>query len=155
MIGITPTFLTAKLKELATARIISSATAPTDDERMKTIKLAAVDFWGCLMLSGASRDRYAALKADLNNQYGYGTDLYPKSPDQCLSLLNRHSDAPVHSPHPQVSKPAPVKQEEEARVFTQGGSDEKSLSKQKDEGSQASSSTSPSIDWVSSCVDHR
>ncbi len=30
-----------------------------------------------LMLSGANRDRYAALKIDLHNQYGYGKDLYP------------------------------------------------------------------------------
>ncbi len=29
------------------------------------------------MLSGANRDRYAGLKSDLNNQYGFGKDLYP------------------------------------------------------------------------------
>ena len=87
-IGITPTFLTAKLKELEAAGEISSATAPSDAERMATIKLVRDEFLGCLMLSGANRDRYAALKTDLHKQYGYGKDLYPKSPDQCLTLLN-------------------------------------------------------------------
>jgi hypothetical protein len=113
-ICITPTFLTAKLKELAAAGVISSATAPTDAERMATIKLVRDEFLGCLMLSGANRDRYAALKADLHNQYGYGKDLYPNSPDQCLALLNRCLDAPTRSHRPPVPKPAPVKQEEEA-----------------------------------------
>jgi hypothetical protein len=113
-IGITPTFLIAKLKELAAAGVISSATAPTDAEPMATIKLVRDEFLGCLMLSGANRDRYAALKADFHNQYGYGKDLYPKSPNQCLTLLNRRSDAPTRPPRTPVTKPAPVKQEEEA-----------------------------------------
>ncbi len=64
-IGITPTFLTAKLKELAAAREISrSATAPSDAERMAAIKLVHDEFLGCLMLSGANRDCYVALKAE-------------------------------------------------------------------------------------------
>ena len=56
MIGITPTFLTAKLKELAAAGVISTATAPTDAERMTTIKLVRDEFLGCLMLSGTNKD---------------------------------------------------------------------------------------------------
>jgi hypothetical protein len=80
--------LTAKLKELVAAGKISSATTPIDAERMTAIKLVHDEFLGCLMLSGANKDRYAALKADLHNQYGYGKDMYPKSPDQCLTLLN-------------------------------------------------------------------
>jgi hypothetical protein len=67
-IGITPTFLTAKLKELAAAREIFSAAAPSDAERMAAIKMVHDDFLGCFMLSGANRDRYAALKTDLHNQ---------------------------------------------------------------------------------------
>ena len=43
-IGITPTFLTAKLKELATAGEISSATAPSDAERMAAIKMVRDNF---------------------------------------------------------------------------------------------------------------
>jgi hypothetical protein len=61
-IGITSTFLTAKLKELAAAGEVSSATNPTDAERMAAIKLVRDEFLGCLMLSGANRDCYAALK---------------------------------------------------------------------------------------------
>jgi hypothetical protein len=55
-IGITPTFLTAKLKELAVAGVISSATTPTDAKRMATIKLLCDEFLGCLMLSGTNKD---------------------------------------------------------------------------------------------------
>ncbi len=144
-IGITPTFLTAKLKELAAAREVSSATAPSDAECMAAIKLVRDEFLG-FMLSGANRDRYATLKTDLHNQYGYGKDLYPKSPDQCLTLLNRHSDTPTRSPCHKEPKPAPIKQEEEALVFAQGTSDKSGAPKQKDDGTRASSlvSSSPS-----------
>ena len=115
---------------------------------MATIKLVCDEFLGCLMLSGADRDRYAALKTDLHNQYGYGKDLYPKSPDQCLTLLNRCSDAPTRSPCPKVPKPTPVKQEEKALVFAQGTSDKTSAPKQKDKGSKAISSVSSSTSKV-------
>ncbi len=147
-IGITPAFLTAKLKELEVAGEISSATAPTNAECMSAIKLVFDEFLGCLMLSGANRDRYAALKTDLHNQYGYEKDLYPKSLDQCLTLLNRCSDAPTWSPCPKDPKPTPVKQKEEALVFAQGTSDKTSAPKQKDEGSKASSSVSSSTSKV-------
>jgi len=56
-IGITPLFLANKLSELAKAGTISSATSPTDDERMQAILLVRDEFLGCLMLSGANRDR--------------------------------------------------------------------------------------------------
>jgi hypothetical protein len=131
--------LTAKLKELATAGKVSSATAPTDAERMAAIKMVRDEFLGCLMLSGANRDCYTALKTDLHNQYGYGKDLYPKSPDQCLTLLNRRSDAPAWSPCHKEPKPAPIKQEEEALVFARGTSDRSGAQKHKDNGSRASS----------------
>jgi hypothetical protein len=143
-IGITPTFLTAKLKELAAAGVISSATAPNDAERMTTIKLVCDEFLGCLMLSGANRDQHAALKADLHNQYGYEKDLYRKSPDQCLTLLNQRSDTQTWSPCPPVPKSASVKQEEEALVFAQGTSGKTSFPNQKYEGSKASSLASSS-----------
>ena len=60
-IGITPTFLTVKLKELVTAGVIFSATAPTDAECMAAIKLVRDEFLGCLILSGANRDQYTAM----------------------------------------------------------------------------------------------
>jgi hypothetical protein len=55
-IGITPTFLAAKLKELATAGVISSATAPTDAKRMMAIELVRDEFLGCLIINGANKD---------------------------------------------------------------------------------------------------
>ncbi len=125
---------------------ISSATAPSDAKRMAPIKMVRDKFLSCLMLSGANRDRYTALKTNLHNQYGYGKDLYPKSPDQCLTLLNRCSDAPTRSPRHKEPKPAPIKQEEEALVFAQGTSDRSGAQKHKDKnnGSRASSSVSSS-----------
>ena len=47
------------------------------------------EFLAALMLSGANRDRFGALRTDLKNQYGYGDDRYPMTLDNCLSLLNR------------------------------------------------------------------
>jgi hypothetical protein len=96
------------------------------------------------MLSGANRDRYAALKSDLHNQYGYGTDLYPKSPDQCLSLLNRRSDSAVRTPHQQYNKndKSNIKEEEQALVFAQGTTNQWSSPKNSDDKSKQSSTTS-------------
>jgi hypothetical protein len=81
------------------------------------------------------------LKSDLNNQYGFGKDLYPKSPDLCLSLLNRRSDAPLHQPCQNFQTPPQVKQEEEALVFAQGTSDKKTPSKSKEDGSTSTSTS--------------
>jgi len=86
-VGVTPTFLAAKLNDLALEKVIQDADNPTDAERLIAIKQCCDEFLGCLMLSGANRDQYADLKSDPNNQYGFGKDLYPKSPDGCLSLL--------------------------------------------------------------------
>jgi hypothetical protein len=102
------------------------------------------------MVSGVNRDRNAALKTVLHNQYGYGKDFYPKSLDQCLTLLNRRSDAPTRPPCLKEPKPAPIKQEEKALVFAQGTSNKTVTPKQKDDGSRASSLVSSSIlkPWV-------
>ena len=86
-------------------------------------------------LSGANRDRYEGLKSDLNNQYGFGKDLYPKSPDLCLSLLNCRLDAPLRQPRQNIQAPPQVKQEEEALVFAQGTSDKKTASKSREDRS--------------------
>jgi hypothetical protein len=140
-IGITPTFLTVKLKDLAIAGTISSGTNPTDPERLLAIKQCCDNCLGCLMLSGTNKDRYVALKSDLNNQYGFGKDLYLKLPNQSLSLLNCCSEAPVRSPRHHTPASVPIKQEEEALVFAQG-SDKKSPSKPKEDGSKSWSSSS-------------
>jgi len=112
------------------------------------------EFLGCLMLmfSRANRDRYAGFKSDLNNQYGFGKDLYPKSPDLCLFLLNRRSDATLRQPRQNIQAPPQVKQEDEALVFAQGTFDKKTISKSKEDGStgtpSSSSSTSKSCDSI-------
>jgi hypothetical protein len=70
------------------------------------------------MLSGANRDCYANLKLELHYQYGFGKDLYSKSPNQCLTLLNCCLDAPFCTPPcQQTPKPVEVKQEDEALAF--------------------------------------
>ena len=96
------------------------------------------------MLSGANRDRYAGLKSDLNNQHGFGKDLYPKSPDLCLSLLNRRPDAPLRQPCQNIQAPPQVNQEEEALVFAQGTSDKKTALKSRKDGSTGTPSSSSS-----------
>jgi hypothetical protein len=53
-IGVTPTFLTAKLKELELAGTITNATTPTKAECLITIKQCRDKFLGCLMLSRAN-----------------------------------------------------------------------------------------------------
>jgi hypothetical protein len=98
------------------------------------------------MLSGANRDRYAALKADFHNQYGFGTDLYPKSPDRCLSLLNRRSDTTVRTPRRQQQQhdmPL-VKEEDHALVFAQGNTNQQSPQKSNDDKSKQSTTSSSS-----------
>jgi hypothetical protein len=150
-IGITPVFLTAKLQELALNEMNSSATNPTDAEQKMAILLVWDKFLGCLMLSGANRDRYANLKSELHNQYGFGKDLYPKPPNQCLNLLNHHSDAPISAPpHQQTPRPVEVKQEDEALVFAQGLSDRKGPSKSNDNGLKTSLSSASSSykSWI-------
>jgi hypothetical protein len=54
IVGITPTFLTAKLKDLALEKVIQDTGNPTDAERLIAIKQCRDEFLGCLMLSGAN-----------------------------------------------------------------------------------------------------
>jgi hypothetical protein len=142
--GVTPTFLAAKLKDLALEKIIQDPNNPTDAEHLIAIKQCRDEFLGCIMLSGANQDRYAGLKADLNNQYGFVNDLYIKSLDLCLSLLNRQSDAPLRQPRLNIPAPPQVKQEDEALVLAQGTSDKKATSKSKEDGSTGTSTLSSS-----------
>jgi hypothetical protein len=50
-VGVTPTFLATKRKDLAIEKIIQDANYPTDAERLIAIKQCRDEFLGCLMLS--------------------------------------------------------------------------------------------------------
>jgi hypothetical protein len=140
-IGIISTFLTLKIKEQAAAGLVQDVSNPTDAEHLATIKLCRDEFLGTLMVSGADKEKFGALKNDLSIRFG--NDLYPKSPDQCLSLLNGCNDA-THTCSARTTPPpapSPVKQNDEALVFAQGAS-RKSTPTLKDEGSSKSLSSS-------------
>ncbi len=137
-IGITPTFLTNKIKEQAAAKLVQEASNPSDAEHLAAIKFCRDEFLGKLMLNGANKELFWVLKNNLSNQYGFGNDFFPKSPDQFLSLLNHHTDAAPARPTPAS---APVKQNDEAAAFAQGANN-KSTTTLKDEGSSKSSSSS-------------
>jgi len=89
VVGVVPTFLTEKIKQLAADGLIADPDNPTDSERALAVSSFRDGFLAALMLSGANRDRFGALRTDLKNQYGYGDDRYPMTIDNCLSLLNR------------------------------------------------------------------
>jgi hypothetical protein len=144
-IGITLTFRTNKIKEQDAAGLIQDATNPTNDECLPAIKLRHDKFLGAVMLIGANKEQFGALKTDLSNQYSFGNDLYPKSPNQYLSLFNHRTLSPAPSPHmPNPPAPAPIKQEDKALVFAQGA-DNVNPSQPKDEGSYKSSSSSSAL----------
>jgi hypothetical protein len=121
-IRIMPTFVAQKLQEMQHDGMCLDADTPTKDELASAHKFVCDDFLAALMLSGANRDRYGALRNELANQYGFGNDLYPKTIDQCLKMMNRWVDAaPTHQPHrPPQQPPREPKQEEEALFFAQG-----------------------------------
>ncbi len=116
--GVVPTFLATKIKELAYAGTITDADNPTDAEC--AIAIAAVRE-AALMLSGTHCEHFGDLQMDLKNQHGYGNDCYPKTLDACLSLLNRWTPSTHHkTPRtlkgtPPVAEPA--KEEDKALVF--------------------------------------
>jgi hypothetical protein len=99
--------------------------SPTNDELAAANSSVREEFLAALMLSGANQDccGYGALRNELANQYMFGNDLYPKSTDQCLTMMNRRVDTVPHTPRG-PPRPSPgeqaVKQEDEALVFAQG-----------------------------------
>ncbi len=125
------------------AGLVQDLSNPTNAEHLAAIKLCHDEFLGALMLNGANKERFGALKNDLSNQYGFGNDLFPKSLDQYLSLLNCRTDAaPACSVRTTPTPaPTPVKQDDEALVFAQGA-DKKSTPILTDEGLSKSSSSS-------------
>ena len=147
-IGITPIFVAQKLQEMHAEMQCTNPTKPTDSELALANKTVRDEFLAALMLSGANRDRYGALRNELANQFGFGNDLYPKTPDHCLTMMNRRMDSaprlPRGSPRqPQVEQPA--KTEEEALVFAQGADKKTAGKPPKTDTSSKSSSSSGSV----------
>jgi hypothetical protein len=95
------------------------------------------------MLRGANRDRYGALRTELSNRYTFGNNLYPKTVEQCLRIMNRWMDSTPHQPcgplhHPPIKQP--VKTEDEELVFAQGTDKPSTDNKKNDSFSKGSSS---------------
>ncbi|KAL3821708.1 hypothetical protein ACHAXA_003266 [Cyclostephanos tholiformis] len=153
-VGVIPVFLNDKIIELHKQGLIADANAPTNDERALAIDAVHEEYLTALMISGANRERFSLLRTDLQNQYGYGNDLYPKTTDQCLSLLNRWTVSTPRSKRPDASgttATTPIKKEEdEALVFAQdgtkpsGGDTAKRTGKDSRRPKSSSSSTSSS-----------
>ncbi len=61
VVGVVPTFLTAKIKELAADGLIINPANPTDIERALAVSSVRDEFPAALMLSGANRKRFGAL----------------------------------------------------------------------------------------------
>ena len=78
-IGVTPTFVAQKLQDMHQLGTCLDPDNPTKPELATAHKSVRDEFLAALMLSGANRDRYGALRNELANQYGFGNDLYPKS----------------------------------------------------------------------------
>jgi hypothetical protein len=146
-IGITPTFVAQKLQEMHTAKLCNDPAKPTETELTAAHKHVRVEFLAALMLSGANRDRYGALRNELANQFGFGNELYPKSTDHCLTMMNHRLDGAPRQPRAprQPQGEQPVKAEEEALVFAQGADKKTSGKPQKNDSLSKSSSSSSSV----------
>ncbi len=147
MVGVVPTFLNAMLKDMEKAGIIKDATNLSDSERAQAIKAVRDEYLAALMLSGSNRDKFGPLCMDLKDQFGFREDRYPKTIDQCLSLLNRWGHTPPassNSPHTPwgVQTPTHDPKPEEALVFAQGSSSKKPSAKDSDDTSSKSSKSS-------------
>ncbi len=90
-VGIVPTVVTQWLKKMQTdgkmygsqqSQVLREAWS--NEDRLRRVHCGP----------GANKERYSALCTELANQYGFGNDLYPKAVNQCLTMLNRHTDAP-------------------------------------------------------------
>jgi hypothetical protein len=148
-IGITPTFVAQKLHNMHAAKLCNDPAKPTDTELAAAHKDVRDEFLAALMLSGANRDCYGALRKELANQFGFGNDLYPKTTDQCLTMMNHRMDSAPRQPHAphQPQGEQPVKADEEALVFAQGADKKTPGKSPKNDSSSkgSSSSSSPSL----------
>jgi len=154
-LGITPTFVAQKFQEMYAAGACTNVASPTTDELATANYSVREEFLAALMLSGANRYRYGALRNELANQYTFGNDLYPKSTDQCLTMMNHRADTVPRSPRGPPRPPPgeqPVKQEDEALVFAQGTATSGTatlltIGKPKPDSPSKSSSSSGSVSW--------
>jgi hypothetical protein len=64
-VGVVPTFLATKIKELPDAGTITDADNPTDAKRAIAIAAVCEEYFATLMLSGAHRERFGDLQMDL------------------------------------------------------------------------------------------
>jgi hypothetical protein len=87
-VGVAPTFLACKIKELADLGTIHNAKNLTDAKHALAVSAVHEEYLPALMLSGAHQEHFGVLQTNLKNQYGYGNDHYPKRLNACLSLLN-------------------------------------------------------------------
>jgi hypothetical protein len=154
-VGIVPAFVTQMLKTMHTDGLCSDPDNPTEVELTAARATVREEFLADLMLSGANRDCYNAFRTKLTNQYAFGNDLYPKTVDQCLTMLNRCKDpsscTPRNNQQQQQSREGTgtPKQEDEALVFAQDSNRSQaktpstsSASKPPAKGSTSSSSSS-------------
>jgi hypothetical protein len=143
-VGVTPNFVAAKIKEMAAATppLIVDAKNPTPTERAAAIKIVCDEYLTALMLNGCNKERYHKLRVDLKNDFAFGDYRYPKTVDQCLSLLNRWGNSNNHNPQPRANQQHQVKEAtpEEALVFAQKDSNTGSGTKSK-KGSASKSSS--------------
>jgi len=126
----------------------TNVASPTKDELAAAHLSVCTEFLAAFFLSGANRDRYSALRNELANQYTSGNDLYPKTMDQCLTMLNHRVDNVPRTPGPPHQPPVgqPVKQEDEALVFAQGTNNDKpTKGKPTNDSASKSSSSSGSV----------
>jgi hypothetical protein len=159
-VGVVPTFLEAMLKDMETNGVISNATNPSHAEQALAIKAIHDEYLSALMLSSSNRNKFGPLRMDLKYQFGFGEDCYPKSVDQCLSLLNRWGHtAPAPASSPSTSQRAQClphdPKSDEALVFAQGNSSKKPSAKDSKETSSKSYKTSKvlvSIPAMHKCV---
>jgi hypothetical protein len=69
-IGVVPTFLAAKIQEMAVAGEIADASNPTDPEKAAAISAVHEEYLAALMLSSLNQDCFGELRTDLKSQYG-------------------------------------------------------------------------------------
>ena len=143
-IGITLAFVAQKLHEMHAAGDCHDVARLTPDELAITHKCVREEFLAALMLSGANRDRYSALRTELSNQCTFGNHLYPKTVDQCLTMMTRRMNSTPRQPrgpprHPPIKQL--IKTEDKALVFAQGTDKPSTDNKKNDSFSKGSSSS--------------
>jgi hypothetical protein len=116
-IGVVPTFLAAKIQEMAATGEIADASNPMDPEKAAIISAVREKYLAPVMLSSLNQDHFGELYTDLKNHYGYGKDHYPKTTVSMLSFWtpSATTNTPCTPRNPPTQSPKPV--EDEALVF--------------------------------------